>query len=299
VSVARVAAAELPAPLSTFNKLRRHCGRLALDDIFSGTEKYWSFNPSGGSYQGLASELQYRTAPGVTTPLPRDETYSWSQDANGNSYVGTDTTTLDKGTSYTRATETVQIQDGYGNVSTSSVYDYGNSNTPARSYSNTYLYKNNSNYSSRYIYNRLLSATLTSVTPNVVLAQNTYDGAAVSAPNGTPREWDAENYGTSFIYRGNVTQASSPGKTTNTGYDATGTVMEQDDNNGHAVNIVTSGATNNTLPDSLTPNGTASLQTQAAYNSPNYFPTSVAGPGPDAVQPDHQSQRHGGVHLLR
>jgi YD repeat-containing protein len=88
-----------------------------------------------------------------------------------------------------------------------------------------------------------------------------------------------------FTYRGNVTQASSPGKTTNTGYDATGTVIEQDDNNGHAVNIVTSGATNNTLPDSLTPNGTASLQTQAAYNSPNYFPTSVAGPGQTLYNP--------------
>jgi hypothetical protein len=78
---------------------------------------------------------------GVTTPLPRDETYSWSQDANGNSYVGTDTTTLDVGTSYTRATQTVQTQDGYGNVSTSSVYDYGNAST--RSYTNTYLYQNN------------------------------------------------------------------------------------------------------------------------------------------------------------
>jgi hypothetical protein len=109
---------------------------VALDDISSGAEKYWSFNTSGSS-QELVSELQYRTAPGVTSPLPRDETYAWSLDANGNSFLNTATTTLDEGAAYAQTTKTVQAQDGYGNVTSTTVYDYGNQST--RTYASTYL----------------------------------------------------------------------------------------------------------------------------------------------------------------
>jgi RHS repeat-associated protein len=62
-------------------------------------------------------------------------------------------------------------------------------------------------------------------------------------------------------------------------YDATGTVTTQNDNNGHSVTASTSALTNFTLPDTLTPNGTTSLQTQATYNSVGFLPASVAGPG--------------------
>ena len=83
-----------------------------------------------------------------------------------------------------------------------------------------------------------------------------------------PNEWDVVNYPASFIYRGNVTQANSPGKTTNTTYDYTGTVVSQNDNNGHSVNVATSTATNYTLPDTLSPNGSTTLQTQARQPAP-------------------------------
>ena len=73
---------------------------VTLDDAYSGTERYWSFNPTGQNSAGLVSELQYRSAPGVTSPLPRDEAYTWSQDSNSNSYLGTVATTLDKGATY-------------------------------------------------------------------------------------------------------------------------------------------------------------------------------------------------------
>ncbi|MGA2136150.1 MAG: hypothetical protein ABSH50_27995, partial [Bryobacteraceae bacterium] len=130
-----------------------------LDDA-SGAERYWVFTA------GLLSEIQYRPSKGAT-PI-RHEYYTWVQDPTSlNYYIGTLKTVLDEGQSWTQTTETVQTQDSYANVLTSNVYDYGNLNTPARSYTNTYLYQNNSNYTSRYIYNRLLTSTLSSVTPNV------------------------------------------------------------------------------------------------------------------------------------
>ena len=73
--------------------------------------------------------------------------------------------------------------------------------------------------------------------------------------NGSPNEWDIASYGASFTYRGNVTQANTPGKTINTSYDHTGTVISQNDNKGHSVNVTTSSATNYTLPDALSPIG--------------------------------------------
>jgi YD repeat-containing protein len=161
---------------------------------------------------------------------------------------------------------------------------YNNLSSAARSYTNAYLYYGNSNYSSRYIYNRLLTSTLNSVTPNVTLVSNVYDGGALSSTLSVPREWDWVNYGASFTYRGNVTQANTPGKTVVTAYDYTGTVVSQNDNNGHSVNVATSTATNYTLPDTLSPNGSSTLETQATYTT-GYFPASVAAPGQTIYDP--------------
>jgi YD repeat-containing protein len=93
------------------------------------------------------------------------------------------------------------------------------------------------------------------------------------------------HYPASFIYRGNVTQANTPGKTINTTYDYTGTVVSQNDNNGHSVNVATSTATNYTVPDTLSPNGSTTLQTQAQYATTGYFPASVAGPNQSIYNP--------------
>ena len=170
-------------------------------------------------------------------------------------------------------------------MATTSTYDYGNLTTPVRSYSNTYLYQGNTNYSSRYVYSRLATSTLTSASPNVTLVQNVYDGGTINTTATLPNEWDIVNYPASFIYRGNVTQANTPGKTVNTTYDYTGTVVSQNDNNGHSVNVATSTATNYTLPDTLSPNGSTTLQTQAQYTTAGYFPGSVAGPNQSIYNP--------------
>jgi hypothetical protein len=249
-----------------------------LDDA-SGAERYWAY--SGG----WLSEIQYRPSPGAT-PV-RHEYYTWVQDPTSlNYYIGTLKTVLNEGQTYSQTTQTVQTQDSYGNVLTTNIYDYGNLNTPARTYANAYLYQSNGNYSPLYIYNRLLTSTLTSASPNITLVSNTYDSYGTCSaptlfpPNGDPREWDTANYGNvCFGYRGNVSVANTPGRTINTTYYTTGTVISQNDNNNHSVNVTTSSLTNFTLPDTLSPNGTASLQTAATYNTLNFLPTSVAGPG--------------------
>ena len=262
------------------NAVALHTG-VALDDATAGTEKYWSFNTGG-----LVSELQYRTAPGVTSPLPRDETYAWSQDPSGNNFLSSDTTTLDKGQTYQQSTQTQQTQDGYGNVLITTVSDYGNLTT--RSYANTYQYQNSTNgstYASLHIYDRLATTNLTSVTPSLPLVSNVYDAGTLQSTAPTlPFEWDSANYSTSFIYRGNLSQSNTPGRTINTTYDITGTVVTQNDNNGHSVSVATSTATNYTLPDVLSPNGSAILQTLASYN-PSFAPASVAGPSQTLYDP--------------
>ena len=121
------------------------------------------------------------------------------------------------------------------------------------------MHQNNSNYGSQYIYDRLLTSALTANSTNTSLVSNKYGVYSGNQPapiNGLPHEQDWVNYGPSMIYRGNVTQLSTPGKTINTQYDYTGntgTVTSQDDNNGHSVGVVTSQLTNFTMRTVLLP----------------------------------------------
>jgi len=94
-------------------------------------------------------------------------------------------------------------------------------------------------------------------------------------------------YGTGTNSCGNVTTANTPGRTINTYCDITGTVYLQNDNNGHSVSVATSSLTNFTLPDTLAPNGTTTLQTQAAYNTVSLAPASVAAPGQSLYDPSN------------
>jgi hypothetical protein len=101
------------------------------------------------------------------------------------------------------------------------VYNFGNGavGSLARTYTNTYL--SNSNYTPLYIFNRLLTSTVTDGTNTATLGSNTYD-TGTSNPNATPCgqlpgpgqppplcEHDA-NYSSSFLYRGNVATSTTP-----------------------------------------------------------------------------------------
>jgi hypothetical protein len=126
------------------------------------------------------------------------------------------------------------------------VYNFGNGavGSLARTYTNTYL--SNSNYTPLYIFNRLLTSTVTDGTNTATLGSNTYD-TGTSNPNATPCgqlpgpgqppplcEHDA-NYSSSFLYRGNVATSTTPTTTSSTYYDITGSVFS----------TVTNGVTSN------------------------------------------------------
>jgi hypothetical protein len=76
-------------------------------------------------------------------------------------------------------------------------------------------------------------------------------------------------------------------------------VVKQDDNNGHSLNVSTSAATNYTAPYQIAPNGSAQLATNALYNTATLAPTSVASPYQSVFDPVTDSQgtasytRHG------
>jgi len=61
-------------------------------------------------------------------------------------------------------------------------------------------------------------------------------------------------------------------------------VLTQNDNNNHSVTVSTSTAAHYTLPDTLNPNGSSALQTQASYSS-SFAPASVAGPSQSLYNP--------------
>ena len=114
-------------------------------------------------------------------------------------------TKLNPNTSSEADTKTVQMLDTYGNLTWSQVYDYGNLSTPARTYNNYYL--TGSNYTSRNIYNRLTSATVTPAAGSAItVVTNSYDYPPPQATQATLMH--DPTYGTSFLYRGNVGQTT-------------------------------------------------------------------------------------------
>src|SRR5205807_7299229 len=118
------------------------------------TFKQWSFNLSGSQYTLLSSYYEVRNW--ATFPLAKG--YNWAQDAAGNTYLQTVVTYLDQPTSSSVYTIAVQTRDTYGNLIQSQVYDYPAAGTLLRQFDLTY--ENGSNYVSRYIRNRLKTATV-------------------------------------------------------------------------------------------------------------------------------------------
>jgi hypothetical protein len=147
-----------------------------VDDPDGQSEKTWSFDTvSTDLGYSLASSAQSRlhhgNAIGGTVGL-----LGWSGDAAGNAYLGNVYTIVDYGNPTALAKNTAQTLDQYGNVTLMQMYGYGpvNGNLPLlRTYTNTYL--STSAYTSLYIFNRLLTSTVTDGTHTDSLASNTYD----------------------------------------------------------------------------------------------------------------------------
>jgi hypothetical protein len=254
-----------------------------LDDLTANARKIWNFQTSAGFNLGLMTQYSERTLPSAT--ILSQLNFSWSQTPTTmNPYIGTTTTELDPGQTYAEWKQTTQTLDQYGNLLTMQAYNFGAGavGSLARTYTNTYL--SGANYTAAYIFNRLLTSTVTDGTNTATLVSNSYDGTAPLCPPpgpgnpggcsqppctsglvGQPNlcEHDNANYPVTFTYRGNLSSSTTPTSTTTTHYDAfgAGTVTST------TVNGVTSsiGTTNNfSAPGAITTN---SLLSTMNWNS--------------------------------
>jgi hypothetical protein len=250
-----------------------------IQDAGGVSEKVFNFGTTTGQAgYGLLAEAQTLVAWNTTTGAQFDD-YTWTTDSAGNPYITTDLTTQDHGNTTQVQKQTTQTRDQYGNLLQMKVYNYGNLTTPARTYTNTYL--TGSNYTSRYIFNRLLTSTVTDGTNTTTLATNVYDNATNSYCTGSysltsvsANEHDNTNYGTSFAYRGNPAAVVTPAGTRCITSDITGNVVTHN-NNGLTTSVTTSN--NFAVPFTITTN---SLQSTATWQ-PFLGLSTAAGPNTD------------------
>jgi RHS repeat-associated protein len=207
-------------------------------------------------------------------------TFGWALDAVGNVYTNSSTTYVNPntppsgyGSTSWPHTTTTQVLDTHGSLVQQQVYDYGAA-SPTRTYNFTYL--TDANYTSRHIFNRMTSATVTDASGAVKgLVSNTYDqwGTAVQYNVGMH---DSANYGTGFNFRGNLTKRHTADGADTFWYLMTGVLQSTTNAAGVSVGNSTSGATNYSLPEVITPGGSSNLATSIGYNS-SWAVTSVTG----------------------
>jgi YD repeat-containing protein len=240
----------------------------AMIDGSSVGEKYWTFSPSGSS-MGLATYYQGRaptSSPCSATPASTAMTqnaYTWTQDSGGNNYVSSVVATLDPGQTYAASKITTQTLDTNGNVTSLKNCDYSATCSGAyRQYAYSYL--SSSTYTSRYIFNRLSSATVTTNGSTfTTLATIGYDGFSLGG-SGTPLGWDT-SYG-SVTARGNPTSMLDvSGFYTTTSYDLFGNVMGATNASGVSSSVTTNSSTNYAAPSQITVG--SSLTTSMSYSS--------------------------------
>ena len=137
------------------------------------------------------SRMKNDRLPGGTA-LSRQE-LTWTQTPTSlNPYISATLTTLDPGQTYQAQKKSTQTLDQYGNLTQQQIYNFGNLSTPARTYTNTYLDDSDcggshpcgSNYVARYIFNRLITSTVTDGTKTTTLATNVYDYSTLHNTSG-------------------------------------------------------------------------------------------------------------------
>lgn len=231
----------------------------------NGRQKYYAFHATLGDWKmGLLSSFEQR--PAASQPATQRQDYTWVQDSAGNPYVRDVVTTVDPGTPQSSQVRKSQWRDANGNVTRSEVTDWNDVVNPIRSVDYTYL--STSAYTSRFIYDRLLTATATGGSQTVQVVQNTYDqypqNTLIAA--GPMLEHDSSTYHQTFLTRGNLTTSARPGQTINWKYDITGTVRETNDGQGHLVTVTPDSGKNYAVPSVITPNNTAALAVSFTYD---------------------------------
>jgi len=257
-----------------------HSG-VVLDDPGGIGEKAWTFSTTFGPTYPFVTRYEERpSAAQASQPLLRKD-YTWVTDSAGNAYISTVVTTNDPASANWQVT-TSQVVDTHGNVTQSNL---GPLSAPGRSYNNTYFA--DPNYTSRYIFNRLQSSTVTdNVSQSIQLVWNNYDGYATTqnCTNHVAVLYDAtgirehdSSYGRGFYYRGNVTSRSTPDSWTCVDPDITGSPVNTSDDYGYWLYNTQSTTTNYAAPTAITPNTNTNLQVSATY-TPWLVPASITQP---------------------
>ncbi len=259
-----------------------------VDDPDGHSEKAWSFDtvatdPGFALANSAQSRLQHSTTTGETMAQP-----FFSLDAVGNPYVSELYTTVDYGNPTSLAKETTQTVDQYGNVTQMQTYGFGpvgGSLPLLRTYTNTYL--GTSAYKSLYIYNRLLTSTVTDGTNTTTLVTNTYDQTTPAAATGINEH--SSQYGTTWMTRGNPTTVVSPSGTIVYGYDIAGNVIIAN-TNGRSTSSTINTTTNYAAPSQIT---TISLSSSMSYTAALGV-NSATGPNGDnlAIAYDANNRPH-------
>ena len=266
----------------------------ALTDA-TGAIKNWTFNVSPSSWlDGMLLSFNQQQPGGSVTLRKQD--FTWTQDPVAfNPYIASAVTTLDPATA-NKQMKTEQTIDSHGNVTQTKVYDFTSLSTPARTYNNGYL--TDTNYTSRSIWNRLGWSTVTAGGPSVTLVSNGYDQGFYNALPTAPRQHDTANYGTGFVYRGNLTSSTTPAGTTSVSRYITGDVVSGLGPGGAFSSTPTS-ATNYAAPGVITSNN---FSTTLSYS--NFLGvTSAAGQNTEvastvydaAARPSQTVSPHGAV----
>jgi len=266
-------------------------GTGTVQDLGAQSEKLWTFNTSTTALAGntpypdallgslTAYDEIFTGSGGPTTLLHKDYT-PW-QSSGGQAYESTIVTTLNPGAGPAQ-TRTVQTLDNHGNLTQSQITDYAGSATGTRTYNMTYT-AGSSNYAARYIFNRLLTATVTNGGSPLALVNNTYDSGCftngMTNTNATNSHDPA--YNTSVTIRGNLSGTSGLNGSGwyCTAYDTAG-VPYYSWNGTQSVAIQTDSTTDYSLPTAIQPNSNSDMQTSATYAS-SWAPTSLTGPNGD------------------
>jgi RHS repeat-associated protein len=222
-------------------------------------DKVWSFNAD------RRLETYEERGAGAVVKNRKHFVWAYSNPGNSQPFVYQVTTTLDPGTAQQKQSRVQQMLDTYGNVTQVKQYDFGLAEADARVYTNQYLA--GTNWTSRYIRNRLKVTTLNKGGISVELVRNAYDneprpGCGSTAtlqqiPGNNQILHDLANYTWQFDYRGNPTLVQFFSNTSCMTYDFTGTLRGKSDNSG-TMTMQTQSGTNYTVPSLVTANGYSS-----------------------------------------
>lgn len=250
-----------------------------VQDASGVADKKYVFSTTGDWTLGLLTGLQERKVAGPVTL--RESTMTWQRTANLNPYITATVETMDPGQSYAQSSKVEQTLNDHGNLTERKQYGYyAPGGTPPLARTFTYAYLATSNYTSRHIWNRLLTASV--VKPGgtaISLVSNNYDGYTAGSVNAVSnpsvlRQHDTANYGSGFLFRGNVTSSTKPGSTVTMVYDYTGSVLSTSDGYGHGATQTRDANRNYAVPSAMT---AGSLSSSFSWNGANEM-TSTTGP---------------------